>query len=470
MTQATTKSPFPAINPSTHIRLVHPAQKASTGSPSFIFEIVPIHELKRKKYKALSYSRSDSSAVLHSIQLAQQPFLVQQNVFNFLSASPANEDEPLIPVSDGKDALCFIDALCINQFDNEERQAQMQLIPEVYRYAREVIVSLGQVPPDKLPSIRSLATTKNTTSLTAEQSTAHRYLSHHPYWSQVLALQEVALARKLTIRCGSISLPLHAFSSRSSKPGERSTPAERILSHRHRALLTITRDPLSQGTTVLALDEMVSVLTDELPYGAVKSYHSTVPDSLHEILALHGHLECGDPRDKLYGFLGLLDEQIRAQVQVDYDKGTDFAFRQALKIGLREIMDEMDADLERGEDWHGESVRVARMKVESFYAVAKNMFGMNDEGRWILGGVLEELRIPGWLEEVEWAMAAQPAGGWGAGRIVSFREFGQGETQTGHHHGQGPSGWLGRLHHRQERAARKVEVGLSKARVRMLRI
>lgn len=46
----------------------------------------------------------------------------------------------------------WIDALCINQSDDEERTVQVQMMDEIYRGATQVIVWLGSLPPSLEPS------------------------------------------------------------------------------------------------------------------------------------------------------------------------------------------------------------------------------------------------------------------------------------------------------------------------------
>jgi len=43
-----------------------------------------------------------------------------------------------------KDRVLWIDAICINQGDLEERSSQVQLMRDVYRKARSVVVWLGE--------------------------------------------------------------------------------------------------------------------------------------------------------------------------------------------------------------------------------------------------------------------------------------------------------------------------------------
>ena len=480
---------YPSIDPSTQIRLLRPSPNSTPEHLQFNFEIVPLEKLSDTRYKALSYTwgRISTAADLHTVQINNQPFLIRPNLFDFLTTPPGSFDdsEELISLDDdGDKPLLFIDALCINQFNTTERQAQVQLMTHIYRRASAVIAWLGLPPPSQRSNIFALAaapTLSASTSWTPSQASAHRYLSFHPYWSRVWVLQELLLASRVTIRCGTSAFPLRLFATPGTNqhllPLHRQSPAECATTHRLRALLRpapSTHDPLHEGTTVLPLDQMLLVLKDTsyTPF-QIEEYQSQIPDDLHEVLTKYGHLECSDTRDKLYGFLGLLNERARSQIRADYERGVGFAFYQALRVGLMELAREVVADLagrEHEHEYPGYGRGVDRGWVERFYQTAKGVFGMEEkEGREVLERVVRELRIGEWLGEVEFAVLAQQDGGWRVGGIVTLEEF-QRVNKGGEGMEKGQGRWLERLHSRQLSAAKKVGLEFGRARVRLLRV
>ncbi|KAK0649650.1 heterokaryon incompatibility protein-domain-containing protein [Cercophora newfieldiana] len=296
---------YPPINPVTEVRLLKPSQHPSEKRLDFDFEVVPLKNLSTTKYNALSYTwgRISSASDLHTIHIANQPFLIRKNLFDFLTTSPFTDD-----------TLFFIDALCINQFHDPERQSQVQLMTAIYRRAASVLAWLGPPPPDKLPAIQSLASASpsaSPASWTPSQLDAHRYLSHHPYWTRVWVLQEILLASSVTVRCGVFDFPLRVFAGCApSGSNWRGTPASMLTTYRLRTLLRPVPgglDPLAGGAEVLGMGEMLSKLRSPASSKfQIQEYQSALPDTLAEIFTRYGHLECEDARDKLYGFLGLL--------------------------------------------------------------------------------------------------------------------------------------------------------------------
>ncbi|KAK4442093.1 heterokaryon incompatibility protein-domain-containing protein [Podospora aff. communis PSN243] len=451
---------YPPIDPKRQLRLLRPS-KTSSGDLDFVFEVVALDRLQDTRYKALSYTwgRVATPADLHTIRVNNQPFLVRKNLSDFLSSNPF--DSNLIPADNTSPCLLFIDALCINQFDTYERQSQVHLMTQIYRRADSVIAWLGLPPPSLLPAIQSLASLPATvppTLWTPPQLSAHRYLSHHPYWTRLWVLQELLLAPNATVRCGAYSFPLRLFSS--SHPHHAKSPAERLTTHRLRTLLRPRpgHDPLQMGTSVLPMKQMLDSLSNT-PYYRLSEYQSPVPDTLKEVFTRYGHLECSDKRDKLYGFLGLLSEKSRRQICVDYERGVEFAFYQTLRVGLGEVAGEVEAELVKGE-YHAV---LDRGWVERYYGLVRGVFGVEEkEGRRVLGRVVEELRLEEWLGEVAVAVGM----GWRVGGVVRLDEVQRWERVRRVE--DGGKGWLERMHGRQEVVARKMGERFGRGRV-MLR-
>ena len=85
-----------------------------------------------KKYQALSYAWGDIRDV-SSIQVDGCPFQVSRNLKDFLVSYRTNNACPVL----------WIDAVCINQHDILERNAQIRLMKRVYEGADIVLIWLG---------------------------------------------------------------------------------------------------------------------------------------------------------------------------------------------------------------------------------------------------------------------------------------------------------------------------------------
>ncbi|KAI1391858.1 HET-domain-containing protein [Hypoxylon trugodes] len=394
---------YPAIYAETEVRLMRfPANRRNPSDMRYTLETFQLSDLPSTRYKALSYTwgRANVISDLHEILLDGQQFFIRKNLFEFLT----------IAAGKGETGLFFVDAICINQLDKAERLFQVREMARVYRNADKVVAWLG-IPNTQrtLNDVQSLAEIKDRTGCagwTSNQWDAFKYLSFHPYWSRIWIVQEVILAPSMEVWCWYFVFPLALFvgtpqyslpfrDTTSSKRERLRTvnneiythcsPADRVTTHRTRLVNLLKRDPLAQGTAVGTLEEMTTSLT--MPYMKAETYQSTVPDLVHEIVPKFGMFQCSDPRDKLYGFLGILKDSSRAEVNPDYTMSVTYAFRQALKIGFREIEHEHSAtaDIKNSDE-------IFRLCL-AYYCAAHSVFGIEDyESIVIIQEVVAELR------------------------------------------------------------------------------
>lgn len=89
----------------------------------------------RPVYKALSYTWGDVNDVT-PILLNGRPFLATKNLEKALRRLSML----------GEDVIFWIDALCINQADNDERSSQVRLMRAIYENTEEVLVWLDEGP------------------------------------------------------------------------------------------------------------------------------------------------------------------------------------------------------------------------------------------------------------------------------------------------------------------------------------
>ncbi|KAK8113025.1 HET-domain-containing protein [Apiospora sp. TS-2023a] len=271
---------------------------------------------------------------------------------------------------------------------------------------------LGALGAEQSENIRSLSLDrgKNCSSWSTEQWAGLRYLSYHPYWSRIWIIQEVLLATSMTIWCGCFVFPLSLL--RSSMPRDAMTtrtmydfkgrpttmhhhisqsisPAEMVITHRLREVTGLRRDPLAQGTEVGTLEEMTRAL--QRPHSETVTYQSHIPDPLYQIMGKFGKLNCSDPRDKIYGLLGLLRERSSSLIQPDYEQGVEYAFSQALATGLEELLVERASAVPRSQ---ANAEIGADGSFLTYYCDVRDAFGISDEESIpILRQLLEESQV-----------------------------------------------------------------------------
>ena len=245
-------------------------------------------------YNALSYEWGDTAAD-RMIFVNDCPFLIRANLHNFLE---------VLAGSKHKNFLFFADAICINQNDIPERNAQVQRMGDLYRQAEMVLVWLGlgtadsdlifNICADLGPSNlekddRSQKESKlESIDFNRPDGEALDTIYQRSYWTRLWIIQELFLAQEAIIFCGSKSTTWSVFRRlpRWNKgvfvPGGftgvdmvlGSTPAGRH-----------ARDILDE----LDKKEQGKGLTNQ---------------SFYELVQKFGRAQCFDVRDRVYGLLG----------------------------------------------------------------------------------------------------------------------------------------------------------------------
>ncbi|KAI4206284.1 MAG: hypothetical protein LQ346_001180 [Caloplaca aetnensis] len=229
---------------------------------------------REQHYQALSYSWGGHLMLRRIITLNDRSYLVTDTVFNALKELRLPDEERRL----------WIDAICINQGDLEERGWQVTLMDSIYRRAEKVIVWLGQGSPQLDRShgavfrvIRNMdnASPKEIDSIrdSIEELTRARW------WSRVWIVQEIALAMSVVVRSG---------------PNEVSWDA-----------LTVCLQRLARKAEH-GLDEKVLLFVDTI--AELKCSNSDHERSLLDLAVRFRDRAAGNPRDKLLGYLGLLEQ------------------------------------------------------------------------------------------------------------------------------------------------------------------
>jgi hypothetical protein len=180
-------------------------------------------------YSALSYTWGNEPAVI--------PITVNESTFSVtLNLATALQGLRNSPEFGGKRTL-WVDAICINQGDVNERNHQVAHMQEIYSGAEGVIVWLG--PADSTIELAvsfihdlcehfrghgiffgdnvdlrdspaadfDLALKKVTANLYRQKWCAVVEMLLKPWWTRVWVIQELASARRAILQCGKLNLP-----------------------------------------------------------------------------------------------------------------------------------------------------------------------------------------------------------------------------------------------------------------------
>ena len=210
----------------------------------------------------------------------------------------------------------WIDALCINQNDIDERNQQVAFMGEVYRNAEEVIVWLEEADAKTDLAMGTIHALGNDSSLhwdgrpqdsvpadffRPENLTAVSDLLDKPWWTRVWTLQEAVLAKTLTFLCGPHRLSFEGLVNVS----------ENFFRHNHGCC---DLKHLSKIAHV--------VLKFSMQMGSIRSMKdlraTKDTGTFWSRMLDHRERTSSEPKDQVYGFLGIGDRSSSSIIQPDY--------------------------------------------------------------------------------------------------------------------------------------------------------
>jgi hypothetical protein len=246
------------------------------------------------EYEALSYMWGDE-ADPQIIKIDGKEHQIRHNLWLALLQLRLTKEERIL----------WIDAVCINQNDIEERNHQVGLMSFIYRQAYHVIAWLGPETETSHEAIGFLnqmldgsIPMANCDRLPFKKKwDAIKQLCEMQYWRQLWIIQEVVLASQVTFWCGKDTLPGEAFISIP-------TQLEEYSEYR-----TWNPDTWQEFPGLL-------------PVRLLQHRHSIISfnHSLVDVLFEFEEAICQDPRDKIFGLFFLSKACCRAHVVVDYSK------------------------------------------------------------------------------------------------------------------------------------------------------
>lgn len=254
----------------------------------------------------------------------------------------------------------WVDAVCINQDDTEERGKQVEIMGDIYRRASRVFSWLGEGNRDSdmfIPVIRRGLTEQledylsgdheptqvsgNTWEPTPEGLRRQLYgfvfidLCNREYWYRLWILQEIVLARlSPTLLVGTCSLSYDEFSN---------------ASRRAHSLVYGTYSYLGwPDNSFLDGELQADAHRENLPYlnQGVRRYSGPTKnlDKIREDLGARGHVHvadvfwrqrlmtkwrASDPHDYVYALRGMLDAEAQSLIPVDYSVDPLYAYHHA---------------------------------------------------------------------------------------------------------------------------------------------
>ncbi|KAF3039407.1 hypothetical protein E8E12_008758 [Didymella heteroderae] len=208
----------------------------------------------------------------------------------------------------------WIDAVCINQADVMERGHQVAMMGRIFRQASQTIAWLSTVPePDGIELLgramsfmtKGLESRLHGPREIRKEETALRLFCAQSYFSRIWIVQEVLLARRLHFFCGPYACSwedLVIFWKLKDHQGYIIAPS-------------------------LWVDDL-SLLSEELVDAKERFGHDLDHASLQinpvKLLEVARHRHCADFRDRVYAFLGLLQQALQpVSFEIDYQSSLE---------------------------------------------------------------------------------------------------------------------------------------------------
>ena len=226
-------------------------------------------------YEALSYSWGGHLMLRRLINLNGHSYLVADTVFNALR-------ELRLP---DRERRLWIDAICINQGNLDEKSQQVGLMGLIYKTAQNVIVWLGKAPIQQKSAFDfvhkvAAAEPSQIDSVCANVDTWQsplQELMRARWWSRVWIVQEVVLPRHAMVRNGQYEVEWETLA---------------------KCFQRLSKLP-NHG-----LDGKVLDFVDKV--AELKHSDSDPANGLLDLAIRFRNRDAGNPRDKLMGFCGLL--------------------------------------------------------------------------------------------------------------------------------------------------------------------
>jgi Heterokaryon incompatibility protein (HET) len=259
------------------------------------------------RYKALSYTWGPPLPTC-TVLVNGKPFLIRENLYHFLDTLRGEDTELQRFFSRkrvGATDLFWVDQICIDQLNPLEKNHQVNFMGQIYSNASEVLLWLGATADGSNEAMNLLSkeysysisrecwvrfgrrnqVTKGKDGLhftTYGERRALTALFSRPYWQRLWVLQEILLASRVVIYCGTEKIDWEILESLLSYlediPSAR--PATTIIEHKSRTI-------------------------------------STSRATLWNVFDAFSEWQCDDPRDKVFGLLSLV--RSNTQIKPRYD-------------------------------------------------------------------------------------------------------------------------------------------------------
>ncbi|KAK4195558.1 heterokaryon incompatibility protein-domain-containing protein, partial [Triangularia verruculosa] len=275
---------------------------------------------------------------------------IQTNLVDFLHELEASltRADSFIKIHQNQEFRIWIDAVCINQDDLEERASQVKMMGDVYRKAAHTVVWLGrgdEYAKDAVTTISKIAAYPRDVFAQSKITPFRRqdpaiyeasnllYTSwmewcslaaffKRQWFSRLWIVQEVILSRELSLLCGSHNISW-----------DKLVAAARTVEARCKVL------GFSPSTLFMQAHEIAVALEHNTIQLARwrEFYYATSASEPHAKIDFENLIydtwvfSATDPRDKVYGMFGLMKTALKSKMTVDYTSPVEVVYAMTTK-------------------------------------------------------------------------------------------------------------------------------------------
>ncbi|KAK3948649.1 heterokaryon incompatibility protein-domain-containing protein [Pseudoneurospora amorphoporcata] len=196
----------------------------------------------------------------------------------------------------------WIDAICINQGDNEEKGHQVQSMAKIYAKASRVIVWLGEEAAGSDQALEEIRIAAELSIRRLDDNTGILTLLQRPWFQRIWVLQEVAAARHILIKCGSTEVDGSAFCLGLDA-------------------LNLSNESTDLQARILSVTYLIRGAIFRPKYATSQSDNFSLNiRPLGELIEMYHTREATNRRDKVYALLGMSsDNPTAVGLFADYD-------------------------------------------------------------------------------------------------------------------------------------------------------
>ncbi|KAH6722653.1 heterokaryon incompatibility protein-domain-containing protein [Leptodontidium sp. MPI-SDFR-AT-0119] len=272
-------------------------------------EIFHVNLDQAPSYKALSYTWGSPDDPQLPIKLNRQTFFVRENLWLALQQLHAQSDPVVI----------WIDAVCINQTDDMERNEQVTKMKTIYEKAEEVVVWLGpsyedshlafqliQEMYDHRHDVEWIARRFQQPELKRPVVALHN-LHNRDYWWRMWIVQELTVAKCISLQCGADSIGAVALDE-----------TQKLLRAMARLEMGFQADHL---LNFLPNNSVARDWVQSRGLYEIRTFQQAFDSqdlSFTQSLLYNWTRESSDPKDMVYGLAALANSTSKYQIEIDY--------------------------------------------------------------------------------------------------------------------------------------------------------